>query len=374
MTFLVPKKLESFVRSANSNSEIFPLLVKIELHLLHCVFSNTESSIRFLAINCLSKLYKILPEELFLTPLTEHLESFLRCIQSPQNTEDFLFSNVFTILIDASFAPIWFPNHIASIILSLNNFTILDSQIASPPEYLHSTTRINHVHDLLKSLFSILTKCSAYAIDETLYADALKIVACFCSNMLVSRDSRSLSALLLVVLLRREAHVREWVSLFLVKSPTFLFVDSGLRSKHSPVYEDTFEFLRRTEWWNAKMLFSLLSIIKAILLEGHDSLNCSLVMTNQLQKKNSTFEVSIANLLFMTVSDICDGTSDPDVRTMAFDVLAVWLRAIRKILEVDPENLQNNKSKINISPELLEKGFAYVLDGWEDPADTMQHK
>lgn len=81
-------------------------------------------------------------------------------------------------------------------------------------------------------------------------------------------------------------------------------------------------------------------------------------------------------ILYEKIVPICDQTTDSKTRIVAFQALAGWLHSINIIL--DPRAKLSAELVAGagglVTPDVIDKIFAYVFNGWEDPIDTVQHK
>ncbi|RKO94656.1 putative death-receptor fusion protein-domain-containing protein [Blyttiomyces helicus] len=81
----------------------------------------------------------------------------------------------------------------------------------------------------------------------------------------------------------------------------------------------------------------------------------------------------LLKIAFDHISHACETTTESSLRTLAFQTLGAWLALVLNGLR-DPDERYRDILVTLFTSSRARRIFSFVLNGWEDPIDTLQHK
>ncbi|KAI9004599.1 putative death-receptor fusion protein-domain-containing protein [Gaertneriomyces semiglobifer] len=235
---------------------------------------------------------------------------------------------------------------------------------------LHLSSRLAACNDVLKVSATLLSRFSAdfMTLPPSILQTLLDMWVAICFSQVFLQDNRFLAGFLVPALLALDGEV-EGIAMGLLE------LDS--KSVASCVPKHRALQIRipsmATGWSKAVgWEYSALCIYRGILVAFPNPKSLMIpISTSNIDKA-----IPVQPLLFVLyrrITSICDHVSESRTRVLAFQTLATWLSVVRTLLLESTSEITSAVRQM-IGPDVVDRIFEYIYNGWEDPTDTVQHR
>ncbi|KAJ3186084.1 hypothetical protein HDU85_001002 [Gaertneriomyces sp. JEL0708] len=235
---------------------------------------------------------------------------------------------------------------------------------------LHLSSRLAACNDGLKVSATLLSRFSAdiMTLPPSILQTLLDMWVAICFSQVFLQDNRFLAGFLVPAMLALDGEV-EGIAMGLLE------LDSKSVASWVPKHR-TLQIRipsMATGWSKAVgWEYSALCIYRGILVAFPNPMSLMIPISSS----NIDEAIPAQPLLFVLyrrITSICDHVSESRTRVLAFQTLATWLSVVRTLLLESTSEITSALRQM-IGPDVVDRIFEYIYNGWEDPTDTVQHR